>query len=50
MQVRALVYQVPPEPLDEDIIEEPPLSVHLVRMPVRHRGSVQQPEVNWLPF
>ncbi len=28
MQVDALVFQGSPQPLDEDIIEEPPLSVH----------------------
>lgn len=37
MQVYALVFQGPAQPLDEDIIEEPPLSVHRDR----HAGSSQ---------
>lgn len=38
MQVDTFVFQAPPEPLDEDIIEEPAPTIH----PTAHAGATQR--------
>ena len=63
MQVDTLVFQGAPQPLNEDIVEEPAFPIHPlpvralrsnvprgeIRTPERRSRSVQAKDVNWDP-
>ena len=49
LQVHFLVFEVAPEPFDEDIIAEPPTSVHADSSSVNAEHSMKSSPVNWLP-